>query len=96
MKLFENQEIFRTKYGEKEVNGKTEIYGYVDNECTFDFEEYTYENVNSFVRPFDLSKAPLIRVGFIKNEILLIDIHHIIPKDYCIMCGYLPRKWNSF
>ncbi len=35
-----------------------------------------------FIRPFDLSKAPLIRVGIIKEEngehILLVDLHHII------------------
>jgi amino acid adenylation domain-containing protein/non-ribosomal peptide synthase protein (TIGR01720 family) len=38
--------------------------------------------VNDFVRPFDLSKAPLLRVGLIKESdqkhILMMDIHHII------------------
>ncbi|UCH98247.1 MAG: amino acid adenylation domain-containing protein, partial [Candidatus Aminicenantes bacterium] len=38
--------------------------------------------INSFIRPFDLTKAPLIRVGLIKIEekkhILMIDMHHII------------------
>ncbi|ORX77432.1 acetyl-CoA synthetase-like protein [Anaeromyces robustus] len=76
--LFENQEIFRSKYEKKEINGQTEVYGFIDNECSLEFESYTFENVKSFVRPFDLSKAPLIRVGFIEDKILLIDIHHII------------------
>ena len=38
--------------------------------------------VNRFMRPFDLSRAPLIRVGFIKlarnHHILMADIHHIV------------------
>jgi amino acid adenylation domain-containing protein/thioester reductase-like protein/non-ribosomal peptide synthase protein (TIGR01720 family) len=37
--------------------------------------------INKFIRPFDLSKAPLLRVGFIKLgniKVLIIDMHHII------------------
>ncbi|ORX75177.1 acetyl-CoA synthetase-like protein [Anaeromyces robustus] len=77
-KLFQNQEILRSKYYEKENNGKIEVYGFIDDNCSLSFEEYTYDNVKSFIRPFDLSKAPLMRVGFIKDEVLLIDLHHII------------------
>ncbi|MCP5045846.1 MAG: non-ribosomal peptide synthetase, partial [bacterium] len=47
---------------------------------------FTIENLghsqNSFVRPFDLSVAPLLRVGLTKttdgNHILMVDMHHII------------------
>ncbi|MCU0286656.1 MAG: amino acid adenylation domain-containing protein, partial [Acidobacteria bacterium] len=45
-------------------------------------EEKTYEIINSFIRPFDLTRPPLFRAGLIKiNEnthILLFDMHHII------------------
>ncbi|HLP57870.1 MAG TPA: condensation domain-containing protein, partial [Candidatus Deferrimicrobium sp.] len=38
--------------------------------------------VKSFIRPFDLGKAPLLRVGIIKEgngkDTLLVDMHHII------------------
>ncbi len=38
--------------------------------------------INHFVRPFDLSRGPLMRVGLIKikkeEHILLVDMHHII------------------
>ncbi|UCH94576.1 MAG: SDR family oxidoreductase [Candidatus Aminicenantes bacterium] len=38
--------------------------------------------INSFIRPFDLSKAPLLRVGLMKlsegEYLLLFDMHHII------------------
>ncbi|MGD2087372.1 MAG: non-ribosomal peptide synthase/polyketide synthase [Candidatus Aminicenantes bacterium] len=63
-------------------------------EITFEIENYhlghhqgTDENrldkiINCFVRSFDLSRAPLLRVGLIsieKNQyFLLVDIHHII------------------
>jgi len=38
--------------------------------------------VREFIRPFDLSRAPLLRVGLVKSgeesHILLIDMHHIV------------------
>ncbi len=41
---------------------------------------------HSFVRPFDLSRAPLLRVGLIKTGdegyILLVDMHHIISDGF--------------
>jgi tyrocidine synthetase III len=43
------------------------------------------ETVNRFVRPFDLERAPLVRVGIIENSeiipnryTLMVDMHHII------------------
>eukprot|EP00833_Pecoramyces_ruminatium_P005906 jgi/Orpsp1_1/1179938/evm.model.c7180000071459.1 len=82
LKIFKKQEILRSRYYGKEINGKTEIYGFIDDECSLKFEEYSYENIETFIRPFDLSMAPLIRVGFIGNEVLLIDMHHIISDGY--------------
>ncbi len=42
----------------------------------------TSEIIKNFVRPFDLSKAPLFRVGMINlspgKHILMVDMHHII------------------
>ncbi|MCP4156398.1 MAG: AMP-binding protein, partial [bacterium] len=41
-----------------------------------------YEIVEGFVRPFELSKPPLLRVGLVNvrniRQVLLMDIHHII------------------
>lgn len=45
-------------------------------------EDSINEVIGHFIRPFDLSKAPLLRAGVIKwkkeKHILLLDIHHII------------------
>lgn len=38
-----------------------------------------------FIRPFDLSKAPLCRVGIVKGEsgiLLMIDVHHIVSDHF--------------
>eukprot|EP00833_Pecoramyces_ruminatium_P011934 jgi/Orpsp1_1/1185966/evm.model.c7180000096256.1 len=97
LKIFDEQEILRSKYYGKEINGKIEIYGYIDDECSLKFEEYSYENVESFIRPFELDKAPLMRVGFINDEILLIDMHHIIcdgATDLIIM-NELNKYYND-
>ncbi|ORX75150.1 acetyl-CoA synthetase-like protein [Anaeromyces robustus] len=95
--IFQNQEIFRTKYYSKEVNGKEEIYGFIDDECNLEFEEYTYDNASTFIRPFDLSKAPLIRIGFIGNDYLLIDTHHIISDGAgsLIIMNELNKYYNE-
>ena len=38
--------------------------------------------IRMFLRPFDLSRAPLVRIGVIKSQaakyILMLDMHHII------------------
>ena len=45
-------------------------------------EKRTEAIVNSFVRAFDLSQAPLIQVGLVKidslKHVLMVDMHHII------------------
>jgi amino acid adenylation domain-containing protein len=45
-------------------------------------EDQVEESVKHFVRPFDLSNAPLLRVGLIKTAekkyVLIADMHHII------------------
>ncbi|KAG4093441.1 hypothetical protein H8356DRAFT_1354331 [Neocallimastix lanati (nom. inval.)] len=74
--LFEKHEILKTKYIEKEFDRKLKIVGVVDRSCKLQFEKYTKEKAKSFVRPFDISVTPLIRVGFIDDEILMMNLHH--------------------
>ncbi|OUM56457.1 hypothetical protein PIROE2DRAFT_18939, partial [Piromyces sp. E2] len=96
--LIQNQEILKSKYIAKEVNGSDIIYGYIEEDCQLHFENYTYENSHLFVRPFNLSIAPLIRVGFINEEVLLIDIHHIISdgSSISIIMNEINRYLNYF
>ena len=54
-----------------------ELIGIYDNDIEFVFEQYEKKDINKFVRPFNLSKAPLVRVGIAENEILF-DMHHIV------------------
>jgi len=54
-KLFNKHEILKTRYIEKEIGNKIEIYGSIDDEIQLTSEEYTYENAHEFVRPFNLS-----------------------------------------
>jgi amino acid adenylation domain-containing protein len=46
------------------------------------------DSIKNFVRPFDLSRAPLFRVGLIKEaekkHILMVDMHHIISDGSSI------------
>lgn len=53
------------------------IFGIINENAELVFEEYTDENYMDFVRPFDLSQAPLMRIGFTETS-MLFDLHHIV------------------
>ncbi len=65
-----------------------EVFQKIDEQFDFDMayfeagEEEAKRIIKEFIRPFDLQKSPLIRVGLIKisadEHLLLIDMHHII------------------
>lgn len=86
-KLIQRHEAYRTSFelvdGEimqrihKEVPFKVEF-----EEINTDTEEIIKAEAEKFIKPFDLSKAPLLRVRLIKlreeKHVLMLDIHHII------------------
>ena len=84
---------FKIEYKEVEVKVKVEVG---DTEGTRELAPLSYAPlpkapatrnpqpatalINSFIRPFDLAKAPLLRVRLVKEEskhILMVDMHHI-------------------
>ncbi len=86
-KLIDRHESLRTSYfmiGEKPVQK-------IHKNAVFKIEYYhaseseTGDIIQNFIRPFDLSQAPLLRVGLIKIEefknILLVDMHHILTDE---------------
>ncbi|NIM15665.1 MAG: amino acid adenylation domain-containing protein [Candidatus Aminicenantes bacterium] len=95
-KLLHRHESLRTSF--EIINGKPGQR--ISGKCIFKIEyselENTpvYEIIKRFVRPFDLSRAPLMRVGLIKkfNEkyLLIVDMHHIITDG--ISAGILMRE----
>jgi hypothetical protein len=80
-RLIKRHESFRTSFvliGDFPVQ---KIY----RKIAFEIEYFTRSEadiIEGFVRPFDLSHAPLLRVGLLtsvkKRPILLVDMHHII------------------
>ncbi|MCH7324071.1 condensation domain-containing protein, partial [Solibacillus sp. MA9] len=81
-KLVKRHEALRTYF---ETN-EDQIVQRIDNSYEFKLEirqerEDIDTIINNFIRPFDLSKAPLLRVEFVESNektYLLIDMHHII------------------
>ena len=83
-KLIERHESFRTCFKIK----NDEPVQIISEKVDFKIEEFSgnKENIqslkNEFIRPFDLSKAPLLRVALVHiqdgDNILMIDLHHII------------------
>ncbi|UCH96605.1 MAG: amino acid adenylation domain-containing protein, partial [Candidatus Aminicenantes bacterium] len=54
----------------------------IHDEVEFEEEPFGQINAYNFIRPFDLSQPPLVRLGLIKEEeqkyLLMVDMHHII------------------
>lgn len=81
--LMERHEILRTEFSLVDGELVQIINPWVKAEFEYIEDEITDENtlMKQFVRPFNLSKAPLIRICLIKRSdywLLMIDIHHII------------------
>ncbi|MCB2301137.1 condensation domain-containing protein, partial [Clostridium tagluense] len=96
-KLIERHESLRTSL--ETIDG--EIVQRVNKDIGFsvDYLEKLDKNrdeiIKEFIRPFDLNKAPLLRVGLIKLEedkhILMFDMHHIISDG--VSSGILVKEF---
>ncbi len=98
-KLIQRHETLRTSF---EVVEDVFVQK-VENEIEFEIEQYKVESeekikdiVKSFIRAFDLSKAPLMRVGLVKvhpsKYILMFDMHHIISDG--VSTGILVEEFS--
>ena len=95
-KLIKRCESFRTSFElvedkpEQRIHHKInfEIEYYNMSEVNVNVDNRVREKIHQFVRPFDLSHAPLLRLGLIKEvesrHILMIDMHHIISDGTSI------------
>jgi len=98
-KLIKRHEALRTSFELRE----NELVQKIHEEAEFDIEHYEAGEedangiVKGFVRAFDLSKAPLLRVGLIKvrsgKYILMYDMHHIISDG--VSMGILEEEFTG-
>ncbi len=72
-KLIERHESLRTHF----ENQNGQIMQVIDDTAVEAIEVLSSDDILSFIRPFDLEKSPLLRVGYYENTVM-IDIHHII------------------
>ena len=85
-KIIHRRESFRTYFeivdGEPVQRIKAEVKVEVEEERALRLEGTRGLAPLSFIRPFDLSRAPLLRVGLVRlqdrEHILVMDMHHII------------------
>ncbi|ORX82208.1 acetyl-CoA synthetase-like protein, partial [Anaeromyces robustus] len=81
-KMLKRHNILSTLFIPKEIEGMKQLYGKVNENASIKIEHYTVENYKSFIRPYDISKDVLIRVGLIDNLILMISMNHLITDGY--------------
>jgi amino acid adenylation domain-containing protein len=89
MGLIHRHESLRTSFELQDERPVQRVCGEVDFEIDYvDLAESAVDHrstagfMENFIRPFDLSRAPLLRVGLLKEEmkkfLLAVDMHHII------------------
>ncbi|AKF96326.1 type I polyketide synthase [Brevibacillus laterosporus] len=82
--VIQRHEVFRTSIQMIDDEPKQFIHDHVDFELTYAEAKETQapQLVRDFIRAFDLSVAPFLRIGLVKlheaKHILIVDIHHII------------------
>jgi acyl carrier protein len=83
-KLIERHESLRTSFEMVEDEPVQRVHDHVDFEIEYldGKDEAKKEIMHGFVRPFDLSRAPLLRVALRRTgeeeSLLMVDIHHIV------------------
>ena len=89
--LIQRNDTFRTSFRQLEGEGVVQVvHDAVD--FSIDYHEASEAEADAiaerFVKPFDLAKAPLLRVGLVKlgkdSHILMIDMHHIVSDGTSI------------
>ncbi len=83
-KILQRHEILRTSFG---FAGE-EVVQTVHQSVDFAIEELDGSEtgidavIAGFIRPFELEKVPLLRVGYLRDKrILLIDMHHLVSDE---------------
>ncbi len=95
-KMIRRQESFRTSFHMMNGGPVQRIHQEVDLGFTIEYyeavgktEKYIEEIIKNFIRPFDLSQPPLLRVGLIKiaegKNLLMTDMHHLISDGISMM-----------
>jgi amino acid adenylation domain-containing protein len=83
-KLIQRHEILRTSFHLVDEKPVQQVASSVDFKLEYAEagESEVYRNLARFTRPFNLSEAPLFRVGLVKvrpkKHLLIVDLHHII------------------
>jgi len=90
--LIQRHESLRTSFEYRKGESAQIIHDYNNVDFQVDYMEMAGELgqiIDSFIQPFDLGKAPLLRVGLIRlakdKHILLYDMHHIISDGVTIV-----------
>ena len=94
--LIARHDVFRTFF--RDINGEL-FQGVLADVEDVAFEiESAEPGHKDFVRPFDLSRAPLLRAGLIKTgeerHLLVMDMHHLITDG--ISMGLFIKEFSAF
>lgn len=104
-KLCERHELLRTHFTHSKNNFIQVVEENVEAKVVYEEVQEVEEKeiLEGFVQPFDLNKAPLMRIKVVKNltsgdDYLLIDVHHIIcdGESLALIFDELGKLYNDF
>lgn len=77
--LVKRHDILRVSFDNREG----QIFQVIDDNAGCKVEVLENADIATFIRPFDLNRAPLLRVGYYEDTVI-IDMHHIITDGSSI------------
>ncbi|MCP5106412.1 MAG: non-ribosomal peptide synthetase, partial [bacterium] len=97
-KLMKRHECLRTSFRLVNDEPVQRVHDFEELEFDVDYYDLSAANVENtdsnsilknFIRPFDFNRAPLVRVGLIKEKtggkIIIVDMHHIVTDDASVL-----------
>ncbi|OUM68363.1 hypothetical protein PIROE2DRAFT_3962 [Piromyces sp. E2] len=81
-KMLDRHLVLKSLFFEGKYDGNKMAFGRVKDDMKIKIEEYTKDNFEEFIRPYDITKDILIRIGIIDKSILMVDINHVITDGF--------------
>ncbi|KAG4091694.1 hypothetical protein H8356DRAFT_1430166 [Neocallimastix lanati (nom. inval.)] len=83
-KLKTMHEILKYNFKKIEINNKLKLIGIFNKNFIINLDYEINKKISSYYQTFDLSKSPLIKIGFNKEKNLIIIIHKTISDNISI------------
>ncbi|MCD4679030.1 MAG: amino acid adenylation domain-containing protein [Bacteroidales bacterium] len=99
--MVERHEVLRTSFDMIDGEAVQVVHEKVKFKAVYEEKEESLIQsvISNFIKPFDMGKAPLFRVGLIKlakdKHLFIFDVHHIVMDGWSVMV-FMKELWDLY